>query len=619
MTRYGGYVAFLMVATWLVLAGADDSCGSCDNPAFPEATAFLEAKGYSAEQFSVLLAWREAAPSKKNVLINGYHVLPKVGGELFPAHDGTAPFDLYSDAAGNLLDELGLAALGVRPKNWDLKPIEQQSEMPPPLAKSLPPRPVPVGVAAKMAPSASLQLPPVDLDALLLEDEAAEMAPDKGPKRIGIVRPLLEPILVTEADPGIGSWRLLPDGRRLWTVTLGSPGATALRVHFAQLAVPAGGQVLVYNPACPGEAYGPYTAPYAGDNGLWTASVFADSVTIECCLPAEGDSGDLLFLIDEVAHTYAGFDVFQWTETQEKAAAGACNHDVSCFPDWSATARGVAGFAFISNLNVLHCTGALVADTDPSTSVPYFLTANHCVSVQDGTVGASSMEFFWLYQTDTCNGVAPALSSVPRTAGGADFLAGASSTVGSDFALVRLRNAPPDGLTYIGWSSVPIAIGTNVAVIHHPSGDYKRISFGTLIDTGSPQAGNTALKPLDFFNQSLWNLGTTEPTSSGSPLMLADQQLIIGQLWGGYASCSLPNEPDYFGRFDKTFPLIQQWIDPNPYPTDVDRSGVVDSVDLQISINAVLGKTTFYNADVNNSGTVDAIDVQLIILAILNG
>lgn len=608
MMRYGFLTVAMLMGAGVAVGG--EPCGPCGEAAFPEAAAFLETHGYPPEDFTVLLSWTQAAPHKKATLIEGYHVLP---------HDGSAPFDVYSDRQGRLLDEIALAELGVHPKDWNLRPIEQQSELPAPAAKNLPPRPAPVGVAFAIAPSASLQLAPLDVDALLREDEAAELGPDKAPKRIGVVRSLPSSIVLEGSGAGLGSWRVLADGRRLWAITLRSPGAIALRVHFAELAVPKGGQVVVYNSAYPSEAYGPYTERYPGDEGLWAASVFADTVTVECCLPKESDAAGLKLLIDEVAHTYTGFGLWQWANTQEKIAAGPCNQDVSCFPEWSTTARGVAGFAFISNLNQLHCTGALIADTNPSSDIPYFLTAYHCIHLQDGDYSASSMEFFWLYQTGACDGTPPALASVPRTSGGADLLACASASGGTDFTLVRLRNAPPAGLTYIGWSTALLSIGTDVTVIHHPRGDYKRISFGDLIDTGSPGAGGIALQPLEFFHQALWNLGTTEPTSSGSPLMLTDQQLIIGQLWGGLASCDLPEEPDYFGRFDKTYPLVQSWLNPTGDPCDVDNSGAVDSVDLQIVINSVLGKTVSYNADVNASGTTDAIDVQLLILAILNG
>ena len=60
-----------------------------------------------------------------------------------------------------------------------------------------------------------------------------------------------------------------------------------------------------------------------------------------------------------------------------------------------------------------------------------------------------------------------------------------------------------------------------------------------------------------------WQEGTTEPGSSGCPLFTRGNPLIIGQLYGGYASCSAANEPDYFGRFDVTYPVIEKWLSPS--------------------------------------------------------
>ena len=42
--------------------------------------------------------------------------------------------------------------------------------------------------------------------------------------------------------------------------------------------------------------------------------------------------------------------------------------------------------------------------------------------------------------------------------------------------------------------------------------------------------------------------------------MLTATQQIIGQLWGGYAACSNLTASDFYGRFDKTYPVIASYI-----------------------------------------------------------
>ena len=584
---------------------AQDDCDACGGMTFPAAAGFLAAKGFPPDEFTVLLSWREAARNAPGAIVTGYHVAPRTGRDTF---------DLYSDADGRLLGAADLVVLGIRAKNWDLAPIEQQTEIPPALAARLPERPAPLGVA----PSASISLMPLDVAALLDEDEAALEA-GKRANRIGVVRTLPQPIVVTEHAASLGAWRTLPDASRLWAATVVSPDAHAVRLRLSALEMPAGARLVVYNPYGPLEAYGPYERFYGNDHELWTASCFSDAVTLECHVAAWADAAGLKLVVEDLTHTYAGFEFMQWSK------AGSCNLDVTCFPEWDLVSRGVGAFTLVAGSNQLHCTGTLIADTYPGTDIPYFLTANHCISSQ---YSASSMEFLWLYQTDECDGVPPSPSDVPRTPGGADYLAGINNTSGNDFTLVRMRNAPPAGIPYVGWTTLPVPVGDAVTCIHHPSQGFKRISFGHAIDTGSLIHGGDPLKPYEDYIETLWDRtergddvdgGTTEHGSSGGPLLLADGQLIVGQLYGGYASCYQSEEPDYYGRFEKTLPLVEQWLAPSWDPIDVDKSGAVNSVDVQLVVNALLGMPIGHNADVDGSGRADAVDLQLVVLAVLYG
>src|SRR5262249_47076594 len=150
-----------------------------------------------------------------------------------------------------------------------------------------------------------------------------------------------------------------------------------------------------------------------------------------------------------------------------------CHNDVSCFPNWANEAAGVARISFVERGNTFLCTGCLLASS-AQTGAEYFLTANHCIENQ--TV-ASTLEFFWFYQTSSCNGPAPSVSEVPHTSGGADRLAGST---GSDFAFLRLKHPAPAGVFFLGWSLDQPTQGETLTCIHHPDGSFKRISFGNL-------------------------------------------------------------------------------------------------------------------------------------------
>jgi hypothetical protein len=170
----------------------------------------------------------------------------------------------------------------------------------------------------------------------------------------------------------------------------------------------------------------------------------------------------------------------------------------------------------------------------------------------------------------------------------------------------------PETAYFLGFETNAQIPGTQTVCIHHPRGEYKRISFGRLTTDARGEQG--PLKPLSRFYENLWSQGTTEPGSSGSPLIRADTGRVIGQLYGGYASCSVPNEPDYFGRFDVTYPLVEMYLGASPL--DVDGSGRIDVSDLRKVQDIALGRENSSAADVNTDGNVDALDLQILVNAV---
>jgi lysyl endopeptidase len=103
--------------------------------------------------------------------------------------------------------------------------------------------------------------------------------------------------------------------------------------------------------------------------------------------------------------------------------------------------------------------------------------------------------------------------------------------------------------------------------VHHPNGEEKRISFEddpttitSYLGTDSP-GDNTHIRIAD------WDLGTTEPGSSGSPLF--DQGgRIVGQLHGGNATCG-NDQSDWYGRIFRSWTgggtdstRLSNWLDP---------------------------------------------------------
>lgn len=555
---------------------------------FPAA---LAAAGLTPASHACLFAWEERAPDGS--WVQGFRVQALA--------DGTTT-DLYSDETGTLLNPSAQRQAGLSERPWDAV-VSRPAEFVWDGTRAAVASPVPMGATLKQA-APVLQIPAPDLSLARTED--AEDPKDL--RRTGLIQSLSTPIRVSGGTASAGLWTYLPDGGRLWQLTLSSPGARGLRVHLNDLALPSGVTALVYATADPAQAHAlPRTA-----TEHWTPTVFSEAVTLEVVVPA--GAAEPAFGIDAIVYQYVDL----LAEASEKAA-GSCNLDVSCHTGFAQTALGVGGIGTVGASGSLWCTGALLTDGDPSTAIPYFLTADHCVSTQSK---ASSVEVYWFYQNSACAVPAnpPAANTVPRTTGGADLLASSSVSGGNDFALLRLRNAPPNGVTYLGFSTSAAPTGTETVCIHHPRGDFKRISFGTKTAAGSPGNGNQPLQPAARFHEILWHDGTTEPGSSGSPLFLASSQQLIGQLWGGRAACTKPEEPDYYGRFDLTYPVVAPWLGVAPiHPYDVDGSGALNAVDVQLVVNAALGRMVSVDTDLDDSGRIDAVDVQLIVRALLEG
>lgn len=367
------------------------------------------------------------------------------------------------------------------------------------------------------------------------EDAFEATTHSQGRLRVGIGRPFEEPLTV-ESQTGVG-WFMLSNGWRICSILVTSPGAVGLRVHLEQIELPTGVRVLAYSP----EQLIPETPitdkMLAGQTEIWTPTTFGERVVLECQAPPGADIGSVRFKLTAVSHLYRQLDAV--VEPQ----AFVCENDVSCYPAWGSPAAGVGRMYFIDNGSEYLCTGALL-NTSPSSYVNYFLTANHCIG--DPTV-ASTLEVYWFFQTTSCHGQVPTLDSLPASQGGADFLAGSSA---NDFTLLRLHQAAPAGATFLGWTTAAPAMGGTAVGIHHPGlppGDYKRISFANLTSFDA-----------DFLYVQ-WTSGTTEPGSSGSPLLNASQQ-VLGQLWGGNAVCP-PNGLSQYGRFDVTYPAISSWLE----------------------------------------------------------
>ena len=431
------------------------------------------------------------------------------------------------------------------------------------LSEAKPARPLPsarLGYELDSALVPQVALSPVDRAALLARDEQDRQSGKLKGLRYGVGRP----VRLSAAD---GAWYQV-EGGYLWVAELTSPEALGLRLHFADVRLPEGAELAVYGvdtatvppqrpafeKAAAASSFGQprierrdgaaFAAKTGAAGGFWTRTLPGERTRIEVFLP--GESRELPFAVDRLQHVYldplAGATSTGSVGDRWVKAAGPCHNDVTCFPDWQDTANAVGGIGFIGD-DAIFCTGQLL-NSQRSDFTPYFLTANHCLSSQGE---AESTEFFWFYQTANCGGQPPRLDQVPTSAG-ATLL---STSPASDYTLMMVEGALPAGLSWAGWTGAVVRNGVPAAAIHHPDGDYKRISFGDKAD-GAVCGSNNLLRIA-------WTDGPTEPGSSGSGIFRDDNHQLFGQLFFGPSSCG--NETyDCYGAFSSTYPRIRNLL-----------------------------------------------------------
>jgi hypothetical protein len=278
--------------------------------------------------------------------------------------------------------------------------------------------------------------------------------------RIGVTKIVGVPISLSFLT--LGSLERTSEGGVVWTAAVESPGATALRLHFTNFSLPPHSELYIYNLS--GEVFGPYTGLGPADEGdFWTNTVSGSVAVVQLRQfgpPTESDLRSTHFTIEEVGYLGEKFllpFLQQLEQYHEKlnSAMVHCSYNEPCVEDascYSGSAINDAKYAvahmqWVSGAWLYYCSGGLVADTAPASQIPYFLTANHCIS---RAKPAKSLECYWQYWTDSCHGACyDPVGVVPRTLG-ADIL---SSNKTGDYTLMQLWENPPGGSVFMGRTS----------------------------------------------------------------------------------------------------------------------------------------------------------------------
>lgn|GEM_PF-1955560 len=394
----------------------------------------------------------------------------------------------------------------------------------------------------------------LDLDTIALEDEQRHAA--GLPPRFAIPNE----VAIKPGDHGI--WRDGADGSRVWRLRIQSVGATSINLGFTGYLMPVGGRLDIFS-TDQRSSIRPFTAQDNEDHGeLWTPIVPSDDIIVQATIPKD-EQDDLVLSLTSINIGYRGFGA-------ESGAAGArsgsCNVDVICpeGDDWRLQIKCVA---VIGTGGSTFCTGFMVNNTSEDLT-PYFMTANHCGITSSN---AASLVTYWNYENSWCRPPGSGASGGPGDGPLNEFNTGSffrATYSTSDFTLVELDD-PPDtawDVGFCGWDANNVD-ATSAVGIHHPNTDEKRISFEFQPTTTTSYLGNPVPGDGTHVRIEDWDVGTTEPGSSGSPLFNQDHR-VIGQLHGGYASCTSQTS-DWYGKFARSWigggsnsTRLSNWLDP---------------------------------------------------------
>lgn len=404
---------------------------------------------------------------------------------------------------------------------------------------------LPPSLSLHVAPARGIELQPPSRAELAMPERPGS------PHQIGLHRSVPADAL----DRGV--WVALPDGKRVWQLSIHSGGAAQVRIQFGDFAA-GSGKVWIHNGA---EADGPYTGagPY-GNGEFWSAMVAGDQATIEYEPASTNQIGRPPFRIRSLAHLATQIAV----PTPDPAAP--CNLDVNCYADWLTSRNSVAELIFEiddpGEKGTYLCSGSLVGTRDNSFK-PYLYTAAHCIHSE---YSARSLQTFWAYQTAACGAPAPTTYGTLNSSPGGHLLQSGTFNLG-DYSLVLLPDVP-NGVVFAGWDTGDPALGVPVVGIHHPMGSFKRISFGETVASTDASVEGYSLSG-DLYNTAEWTQGVTQPGSSGSPLFTAPGVVVgaltYGPAYVGDEVCAASGDIGAYGKFSVAYNALTDYFEDLPY------------------------------------------------------
>jgi len=348
-------------------------------------------------------------------------------------------------------------------------------------------------------------------------------------------------------------WQSLADGGKAAQIVVHSPGAAALRLGLRTASKRSAFSVRFADTAS--HVFGPYAAAtIAEPKTFWSPVLEGDSATLEIYLPPGVAPESVDLAMPRISHLVrAGLSLAKAEPVQDIGRSGPCEVDIACVatPAAEHQALAVAKLLYTEEGVSFLCTGTLINDSVAS-NTPYLYTASHCIDSQEA---ASSLVTYWFFDALACG--SHAVPGYATVSSGGKLL---GRSVDSDWALVQLNSPPPANAIFSAWRADALTNGASIAVEHHPSGDLKKITQGTMPSYYSFSDGTS-------FSSAMYSIGSTEAGSSGAGLLTLASSggfyELRGGLFAGNGSCSNMSGIDVYSRLDLALPLLSQYLTPD--------------------------------------------------------
>ena len=381
-----------------------------------------------------------------------------------------------------------------------------------------------------------------------------------------------------------GYYTSLPGGENIWRLNLKANEAVAIMLYYKDFYIPEGGKLFIYS-ADKSQIIGAYTHKNNPSGGLFaTEFIGGEELVLEYVTSETSDEKPRIY-INKIGYGYNTSALRQFCGINTNTIKSEpCTADISCMVDvnceegdaWQNEKKSVCHtIQVIGDENYL-CSASLLNNTAEDFK-PLILTARHCAF--NGTSFSSSSDYQqWMFyfhkEREGCGGDYPA--EVMKTMTGCKLLVNTGMEGGSDGMLLLLNNMIPESydVFYNGWDRRDIAANSGVC-IHHPKGDYKKIS------TYDEKATTYTFESSEFnaIKNAHWDVrfkatdngrSVTQCGSSGSPLY-NENKLVVGTLTGGNSSCSYLRGLNLYGKmsyhWDKfktdSSTRMDVWLDPS--------------------------------------------------------